>query len=131
MDWDLLDKLLESDVTHINDNALFTDTWGEWWGMLMFVIGIGAFDGLRVLLKHGADRTVGSWGDGMLKTPLEAAEGKPEILALLLAPGRPEYFRRTDPTLPEVDQSIERQGRIWNQTGMIFQAETLRLDSSN
>lgn len=26
--WDLLDKLLEIDSTRINDNDLFTDTWG-------------------------------------------------------------------------------------------------------
>jgi hypothetical protein len=130
-DWDLLDKLLETDATHINDNALFTDTWGEWWGMLMFVIGIGSCDGLRVMLKHGADRTVGSWGDGMPQTPLEAAAGNPEILALLLTPERPAYIRHTDPALPKIDPAIEKQARIRSQTGMVFQAEVFKTDSSN
>jgi hypothetical protein len=29
--WNLLDLLLETDATHLDDNALFTDTWGDWW----------------------------------------------------------------------------------------------------
>lgn len=36
--WDLLDKLLEFDATLIDDNALYTDTWGTWYGMLVCAV---------------------------------------------------------------------------------------------
>lgn len=124
-DWDLLDLLLETDATHIDDNALFTDTWGDWWGLLMEVICRNSRDGVRVLLKHGAKRDAGLWGDGMPQTPLEAAEGKPEIIALLLDPARPEYSRKTDPPLPAVNAEVEEQGRIRNEAGLVFQTRSL------
>jgi hypothetical protein len=52
--WDLLDKLLEIDCSRINDNTLFTDTWGDWWGMLVEAVYRRSTDAVSVLLKHGA-----------------------------------------------------------------------------
>ncbi len=120
--WDLLDLLLATDATHIDDNALFTDTWGDWWGLLMEVIHRKSSDGVRVLLKHGANRNAGLWGDGMPQTPLEAAEGQLEIVALLLDPARPAYSRKTDPPLPAVDPAFDALGCIRDETGLAFQA---------
>ena len=33
--WDLLDKLLELSERDIDDKSYYTDTWGEWWGLLL------------------------------------------------------------------------------------------------
>lgn len=60
--WDLLDKLLEIDNSQINDNALFNDTWGEWWGLLFQAIVHDSEDSVKVLLKYNANRDFGSWG---------------------------------------------------------------------
>ncbi len=119
--WDLLDLLLETDATHLNDKALFTDTWGDWWGLLMEVIFRKAPDGLRVLLKHGANRDTGRWGDGMPQSPLEAAEGEPEIIALLQDPARSSYSRQSDLPLPAADPALDKLGRIRDATGLVFQ----------
>ena len=125
--WDLLDKLLELDSSRINDNALFTDTWGAWWGMLVEAVRRGSVDGVRVLLKHGAQRDLASWGDGVPFTAFEAAEDKPEILALLTSPKPPVYVRKTDPPLPEgesaEEQAVHRQGEIRDRTGLVFQID--------
>jgi hypothetical protein len=121
--WDLLDLLLETDPTHLDDKALFTDTWGEWWGLLMEVIYRGSPDGLRVLLKHGANRDVGRWGDGMPQSPLEAAADQPEILTLLQDPARPAYNRQTYPPLPAADPAFDELGRIRDDTGLVFQGK--------
>lgn len=118
--WDLLDLLLEMNATHLDDNALFTDTWGDWWGLLMEVIYRKAPDGLRVLLKHGARRDTGRWGDGMPLSPLEAAADQPEILALLQDAARPTYIRQTDPPLPAVDPAFDERGRIHDAKGLAF-----------
>src|SRR5689334_6347821 len=99
--WDLLDKLLELDSSHVNDNALYTDTWGLWWGMLLETVQNGSVDGVRVLLKHGAQPDLACWGDGIEQTPLELAQDKPEMLALLCAAEPPSYIRKTDPPLPQ------------------------------
>jgi len=121
--WDLLDLLLETDPTHLDDKALFTDTWGEWWGLLMEVIYRGSPDGLRVLLKHGANRDVGRWGDGMPQSPLEAAADQPEILTLLQDPARPAYNRQTDPPLSAADPAFDELGSIRDDTGLVFQGK--------
>lgn len=117
----MLDLLLETDATHLNEKALFTDTWGDWWGLLMEVIYRKAPDGLRVLLKHGANRDTGRWGDGMPQSPLEAAGGEPDILALLQEAARPAYSRQTDPPLPAADPKLDELGRIRDATGLVFQ----------
>src|SRR5260221_417424 len=52
-EWAFLDLLLERDATHINDHAVYTDTWGDWWGLLLECVYQGHADGVRVLLKHG------------------------------------------------------------------------------
>ena len=117
----MLDLLLETDATHLNDKALFTDTWGDWWGLLMEVIYRKAPDGLRVLLKHGANRDTSRWGDGMPQSPLEAAEGEPEILALLQDPARSSYSRQSDLPLPAADPARDELGRIRDDTGLAFQ----------
>jgi hypothetical protein len=122
--WDLLDKLLEIDPTHIDDMALFTDTWGGWWGMLCAAVAAGATDGVKVLLKHGARRDVATWGDCVPETALELAREQPEILALLQSDAAPAYVRTTDPPLPAGesvnDQALKRQGAIRDATGLIF-----------
>ena len=125
--WDLLDKLLEIDNSSINDNALFTDTWGDWWGMLVEAVRRRSVDGVRVLLKHGAQRDLASWGDGVPFTAFEAAEDKPEILELLTSPKPPVYVRQTDPPLPESEsaeeQAVNRQGAIRDHTGLVFRID--------
>lgn len=123
--WELLDKLLEIDRSQINDNSLYTDTWGLWWGLLHETVMNNSIDGVRVLLKHGAERNLSSCGDGYLATPLEVAEDKPEITALLLNSSVPDYVRNTEPSLPESEspqqQPINRQGEIRDQSGLVFQ----------
>jgi hypothetical protein len=125
--WDLLDKLLEIDSSKINDNDLFTDTWGDWWGMLLEAVYKQSSDAVSVLLKHGAQRDIARWGDGIPITALEAAEDKPEILTLLQDPEAPVYVRKTDPDLPATEsskgRSINRQGKIRDATGMVFQMD--------
>ena len=122
--WDLLDRLLEIDASKIDDNALYTDTWGEWWGMLMAAIAVNSVDGVRVLLKHGADRECGTWGDCVPCSPVEAAKDKPEILALLQTPERPTYVRKSEPELPACesaeDQQINQQGAVRDASGLVF-----------
>ncbi|MBX7210202.1 MAG: ankyrin repeat domain-containing protein [Verrucomicrobiaceae bacterium] len=123
-DADLLDKLLEIDASRINDNALFTDTWGSWWGMLVHAISANWIDGVKVLLKHNADRNAGTWGDGQTFTALEHAADNPEILALLQNPERPVYARVTDPPVPDTspaDTAVNRQGEVAERTGLVFQ----------
>lgn len=126
-DWDLLDKLLEIDCSRINDNSLFTDTWGDWWGMLLEAVYRQSASAVRVLLKHGAQRDLARWGDGIPITALEAAADKPEILALLQNPEPPDYVRRADPELPlaesSQDTAINRQGEIIEATGLAFQTD--------
>ena len=126
--WDLLDRLLEMDRKHMDDASYFTDTWGEWWGLLMECILREYETGVRILLKHGADRTVGTWGDCIPQTPLEAAKDNIAIAALLQEKGPPEYLRSSDPMIPELiaqDEKINRQGEIADRTGMVFQVEDL------
>lgn len=124
---DLLDKLLEIDNKLIDDAAFYTDTWGEWWGLLLECVYSSWVDGVRILLKHGADRRQGNWGDCLPITPEEAAAGKPEILQLLTSRERPAYTRQSDPPLPitesEDDRQINRQGQIRDETGLVFQTE--------
>ncbi len=128
--WDLLDTLLEQDSSQVDDNALYTDTWGLWWGMLLETVINGSVDGVRVLLKHGAQRDLASWGDGMEQTPLDMAQDKPEILALLQAAEPPGYIRTTDPPLPPgespEEQAVNRQGAIRDKTGLVFQTPILK-----
>lgn len=122
--WDLLDKLLEQDASGINDNALYTDTWGSWWGMLLECVAGGHADGVRVLLKHGADKDLASWGDGIPLTPREAAQDKPPILRLINQKDPVTYTRRSDPDLPTEetarDAAVNRQGAIRDATGLVF-----------
>ncbi len=123
--WDLLDKLLEIDPTHINDKSLYTDTWGEWWGLLCQAASKGYTDGVRILLKHGADREQTTWGDALYQTPLELAHGRPKIIALLEDPARPTYTRKSEPDLAKLQetpefQAINRQGEIRDRTGLVF-----------
>ena len=128
--WDLLDKLLEISTKHIDDKAYYTDSWGEWWGLLLECVYRDDEEGVRVLLKHGADRDIGSWGDCIPRSPKEAAADKPVILSLLNANDRPEYSRKTDPPLPESESEEDRatnlQGEIHQQTGMVFQTDAFK-----
>ncbi len=128
--WDLLDKLLEISTKHIDDNAYFTDTWGEWWGLLLECVLTNQEQGVRILLKHGANRKIGNWGDCIPMTPIEAAAGKPQILALLAGRDRPNYTRKTDPALPisetNTDRAVNQQGHVRDQTGMVFQVDAIK-----
>lgn len=125
--WDLFDKLLEVDSSSIDDNSMYTDDWGSWWGFLLHCIFADQVDGVRILLKHGADQSLASWGDGIPTTPLEAAADKAAILALLTAAEPPTYIRKTEPELPQLespeDPAVNRQGVVRDQTGMVFPAE--------
>jgi hypothetical protein len=98
--------------------------------MLLEAIRDHAVDGVRVLLKHGAQRDLASWGDCMPRTPLETAQNKPEILALLQASELPDYIRKTDPPLPQSEspeeQAVNRQGEIREKTGLVFQTTALK-----
>ena len=124
--WDLLDKLLEIDPTHINDTSYYTDTWGEWWGLLYECVRKGQVNGVKILLKHGGNKEIGNWGDCIPMTPLEYAKEKKlsEIIALLSTDNSPEYIRKSEPELPELndyDQKVNRQGEIRDETGLVFQ----------
>ncbi len=125
--WDLLDKLLEIDNSRINDNSLYTDTWGDWWGMLAEAARNRSVDGVSVLLKNGAQRDLASWGDGVPFTALDAAEDKPEIMALLQTLEPPTYVRKTDPPLPSgespEEQAVNQQGEIRDSAGLVFQTD--------
>ena len=122
--WDLLDKLLEIDRSHIDDKSLYTDTWGDWWGMLLECVYNNQINGVRVLLSHGADKAIGRWGDGIPQTALEAAAEKPKILALLTQSEPIVYQRQSDPPLPQSlskrDKEINQQGQIRDETGLVF-----------
>jgi hypothetical protein len=123
--WALLDKLLAIDASSINDNSLYTDTWGSWWGMLLHCVMENQREGVQVLLAHGADPDLASWGDGIPVTPREEAQGKPQILPLFEQPEPVTYQRRSDPPLPiqttaEI-KAINRQGAIRDATGLVFQ----------
>lgn len=128
--WDLLDKLLEISNAHINDKSYYTDTWGEWWGLLLECAYQNDEVGVRVLLKHGANKELGNWGDCIPTTPKEAAVDKPAILALLNNSTPPDYERKTEPPLPKVesldDQAVNQQGAIRDQTGMVFQTDAVK-----
>ena len=130
--WDLLDKFLEIDAGHVNDKSMFTDTWGSWWSLLCEVVGRNQINGVKVLLKHGADPNLSSWGDGIPETPIEMAKDKPKILALLLNPQDVVYERKTDPPLPQWKEAareielINRQGVVRDQTGLVFQVEAFK-----
>jgi hypothetical protein len=121
---DLLDKLLEIDNNYIDDSAFYTDSWGEWWGLLLECVYDNWADGVCILLKHGANRRQGNWGDGIPITPKEVAADKPGILQLLKSRERPSYVRLTDPPLPaeasDADKRTNRQGQIWDETGLVF-----------
>ncbi|WP_027001855.1 hypothetical protein [Hugenholtzia roseola] len=95
-DWDRLDSLLEQDSSLINEKSVYTDTWGEYWGFLLECVYRQQVLGVRILLKHGAKKTVGNWGDCLPTTPLEEAQRlqNQEIIALLQARERPTYQRK-------------------------------------
>lgn len=126
--WDLLDKLLEIDNIHINDRTYYTDTWGEWWGLLYDCVLKSRVKGVRVLLKHGADANLGNWGDCIPYTPLALAQqrGNEKIIELLTGNTPPTYERKTDPTIPELsdkDRKINQQGQLRDDTGLVFQID--------
>ena len=125
--WDLFDKLLSIDNSAINDNAIYTDTWGEWWGFLIHCIYSDYVDGVKILLKHGVDKKKGTWGDCLPMSPIEVAKYRPHILKLLMSETKPEYNPLTDPVLPnlfsELDNKINNQGNIRDNTGLVFNIE--------
>lgn len=129
-DWDLLDRFLELDRSSLDDNSLYTDGWGEWWGLLLETIRRGEEPGLRVLLKHGARRDLASWGDCEPRTPAAAAADHPRLLELLHLPGVPAYVRSSDPPLPDCAgpeaDAVNQQGEIRDRTGLVFQVEALK-----
>lgn len=126
-DWDLLDALLELDPGHVDDRSLYTDTWGEWWGLLLECVRNGAATGVRVLLKHGADRSLGNRGDCIPCTPLELArERELHDIVALLEGDRPTYERSREPELPALDaqdERVNRQGEVADATGLVFPTE--------
>ena len=134
--WDLLDRLLEINRDHIDDASFYTDTWGEWWGLLLECVTKNHKDGVRVLLKHGANKEIGNWGDCIPISPIEAAADKPAILKLLTSVETPTYYRTTDPPLPNnlsaEDQAINQQGKVRDETGLVIPIENFdQNDESN
>ncbi|MCE7870363.1 hypothetical protein DYH09_08305 [bacterium CPR1] len=131
--WDLLDRLLELDHSSVNDNSLFTDTWGTWFGALYWCVGRNLRAGVQVLIKHGADPHLQCWGDCLPVSPLELAQegGKASLLPLLTGAEPAVYQRQTDPEIPpetDADQAVNLQQEIANATGLTFQVETLPED---
>lgn len=130
--WDQLDQMLARDATLIDDDALFTDGWGLWWGMLFEAAAQGAVDGVRVLLRHGAQRDRGCWGDGEAMSPAQAAQDHPAVLALLQAPPAVEPPRAADPAWPPGEpaqaQALQRQAELRQRTGLVFDAGALQPD---
>lgn len=127
-DWDLLDKLLEEDNRLVNHNSMFTDPWGEWWSMLLHCVLRDEAVGARVLLKHGADPDLASWGDGIPVSPREMASEKPWLTVLLAENnGRPDYQREKEPVWPPPStnavQEANRLEEIARRTGLVFQSE--------
>lgn len=123
--WDLLDKLLEIDSSNIDDSSLYTDTWGEWWGLMLQCVLKKYEDGVRILLKHGADPKKGNWGDCIPITPAEYARKNnlKTILKLLKGKIKPEYERKTEPELPPLnakDNAVNQQGKTRDDTGLVF-----------
>jgi len=100
--WDLLDRLLEVDSSAINDNSLFQDSWGEWSGLLIQCVTKSQVDGVRILLKHGANPQLATWGEGEHTFPLAVAEKRKNelIYRLLCGLDKPVYQRSSDPPLP-------------------------------
>ena len=132
-DWDLLDKLLDNDNSHVNDAKLFTDDWGEWWAPLYECCLGDQVEGVRVLLMHGAKRKQRAWGDGMCSSPLELAEekGYHEIVELLRSKSRPTYVRTSDPPIPPLtndDSALHGQSEITEKTGLVFPLENFKKD---
>lgn len=130
-DWDLLDLLLENDKNFINDNALFTDDWGSWWGMLFECVRQNKPEGVKVLLKHGAKKSVREWGDGFQRSPLELAEEKKnkEIIDLLTGKTKAEYTRKADVTIPDKllrESEMDAQDELRNKTGLVFNPKVFR-----
>ena len=130
--WDLLDKLLEIDCAHIDDASFYTDTWGEWWGLLLECVIQNRKEGVRVLLKHGADKNIGNWGDCIPTSPEETAADKPAILALIQSESPPTFIRESDPALPATlskkDKAVNQQGKTRDETGLVFPPENFKED---
>ncbi len=132
--WALLDKLLEQDNSQVNDNRMFTDTWGEWWSMLFECVRLKQLTGIKILLKHGADPNLQSWGDCLPKSPLELAQetSHQAMLEFLTGKTQATYERDHDPELPELterDHAIEAQARIAAESGLVFQVDYLDKES--
>lgn len=123
--WDLLDRLLTLDNSAINDKSVYTDTWGEWWGFLYEAILNEQLVAVNILLKHGAKKSVGNWGDCIELSPIELAEekGLAEIVELLKNPAKAQYEAQKEVEIPSLDAQdarVNQQGAIRDQTGLIF-----------
>lgn len=126
--WDLLDKMLTLDKTFINDRNYYTDTWGSWWGLLIECIQQNYTDGVKILLKHGIDKTEGVWGDCIPMTPIEFAKEREqgEMVVILESDIVPSYIRKSDPAIPslgDAEEIVNRRGEIADSTGLVFPIE--------
>jgi hypothetical protein len=122
-DWDLLDKLLEMDRSAIDDNSMYTDTWGEWWGMLSECVRKKQKQGVHVLLSRGANPDLESWGDCIPTSPKAMAMNDPN-LAPLFSEGIECYKRETEPELPKTALTeFDRQGELRDKHGFFFQSD--------
>jgi exopolysaccharide biosynthesis protein len=126
--WDLLDKMLEIDKTFINDRKYYTDGWGAWYGLLIECIHKESLDGVKVLIKHGVDKTLGVWGDCEEVDPIQFAKERKqgEILVILESDASVSYERKTNPAIPDLDDKeniVNRRGDIADSTGLVFPLE--------
>ncbi len=139
MNLDLLDLLLEKDDQNINNNSMFTDTWGEWWGLLFQMVLNRSVEGVSLLLKNGAEPPIKNWGDCIEMAPVELAHDLldkaenqkdinilKDIIELLQNPDSARYIRKTNPPIPELtdkERAIDRAADVQANTGLRFQDE--------
>ncbi len=126
--WDLLDRLLEIDKTFIDDRKYYTDGWGAWYGLLIECIHQESTIGVKVLVKHGVDKTLGVWGDCEEVDPIQLARERKqdEILGILESSSIPVYERTTNPDIPDLEEKeniVNQRADIADKSGLVFPLE--------
>jgi hypothetical protein len=126
--WDLLDKILSIDKSFLDDRRYYTDGWGTWYGLLIECIRQSSLEGVKILIKHGVDKTLGVWGDCNEMDPIQFAreQNEVDILNLLTSDSIPVYIRTTDPIIPDLTEKesiVDKRIDIADSTGLVFPLE--------